>query len=69
MAQLKKRQKDILTMLLRLGGEASIRDIAKLLHLSVNGVSQSLTALTRRELVQYISGKGGDAIYALLSAV
>ncbi|OGZ45625.1 MAG: hypothetical protein A3C84_02305 [Candidatus Ryanbacteria bacterium RIFCSPHIGHO2_02_FULL_48_12] len=65
MARLKKRQRDILAALQELGGQASIRSIAQKTGLDVNGVSQSLGVLAIGEYVYYMSGRSGDAIYAL----
>lgn len=65
MAKLKRRQRDILVALQELGGQASIRSIAQKADLDVNGVSQSLGALAIGEYVYHVSGRSGDAIYAL----
>jgi predicted transcriptional regulator len=58
----KRRQKEILSALKVLGGEASARDIAERLDLSVNGVSQSLGALSVGGYIESIhdSGRTGD---------
>jgi hypothetical protein len=64
-AKLKKHQRNILTALQGLGGQASIRSIAQKSGLDVNGVSQSLGALAIGEYVYYMSGRSSDAIYAL----
>lgn len=55
---LKKRQKLILAALKKLGGEATTREIAAEAGLSVNGVSQSLGALS--EYVQDLGGTAGE---------
>lgn len=55
---LKKRQKLILAALKKLGGEATTREIAAEAELSVNGVSQSLGALS--EDVQCLGGTAGE---------
>lgn len=60
---LKERQKQILAVLTRLGGEASTRQIAKDVDLHVNGVSQSLSAM--HELVTCLGGRGGDIRWRL----
>lgn len=59
---LKKRQKDILLTLAKLGGEATTRQIAKELDLHVNGVSQSLNALS---MVQCLGGHAGETRWKL----
>jgi len=58
---LKRRQKDILQALSDLGGVATTRQIAKKADLNVNGVSQSMGALT--DHVLRISGRGGDTVW------
>lgn len=55
---LKKRQKLILKALADLGFEATTRQIAVKTGLHVNGVSQSLGALSR--YVECLGGKGGE---------
>jgi predicted transcriptional regulator len=62
---LKKRQKSILTALTELGGEATTRQIAERVNLHVNGVSQSLGALTRQ--VECLGGRGGKIKWKLKS--
>lgn len=58
--KLKKRQKIILTALNVLGGIATTKQIAEKTDLNVNGVAQSLGALSPR-YVKYLGGQGGDA--------
>ncbi|MDP2705540.1 MAG: winged helix-turn-helix transcriptional regulator [Patescibacteria group bacterium] len=62
---LKKRQKNILTALKELGGEASTREIAEKVSLNVNGVSQSLGALGK--YVVGLGGRGGEMRWKLVS--
>lgn len=54
---LKKRQKLILAALVKLGGEATTRQIAERVSLNVNGVSQSLGAISQ---VICLDGRGGE---------
>ncbi|MBI3020192.1 MAG: hypothetical protein HYY60_02605 [Parcubacteria group bacterium] len=61
----KKRQKDILTALAELGGEATTRQIAEKTGLNVNGVSQSLGAYSMRDHVECLGGKGGECRWKL----
>jgi predicted transcriptional regulator len=60
---LKKRQKDILQALKELGGEATTRQIAAKINLSVNGVSQSLGVLYPH--VNCLGGSGGKKKWRL----
>ena len=62
---LKARQKKILLALRDLGGIATTREIAKLVKLHVNGVSQSFSALEAKKHVKRLGGKGGDAQWQL----
>lgn len=61
---LKKRQKNILSALHNLGGEATTRQIAERVNLHVNGVSQSLGALYK--YVECLGGRSGDTKWGLL---
>jgi len=63
--KLKKRQIKILDALVDLDGRATVKEIAKKAHLNVNGVSQTLSALSGR-YVRYINGTGGDAVWSHL---
>ncbi|MFA7201713.1 MAG: hypothetical protein WC099_01835 [Candidatus Paceibacterota bacterium] len=54
---LSKRQKSIIAVLETLGGEATTKEIAEKMNLSVNGVSQSLGALYK--YVNYLGGGSG----------
>ena len=65
---LKKRQKDILKALWALGGEATTRQIAEMTLLNVNGVSQSLDAMSRRGHVERIDGHAGETRWRLTGA-
>ncbi len=60
----KKRQKIILAALAELGGEATTRQIAEKVKLHVNGVSQSLGALT--EHVVCLGGHAGETRWKLI---
>lgn len=60
---LKKRQRLILQVLRKLGGEASTKEIAEKTNLHVNGVAQSLGALY--EYVDCLGGKGGDTMWKI----
>lgn len=62
--RLKKRQKIILAALENLGGIATTRQIAKATSLHVNGVAQTLGALSG-QYVQYIGGQSGEAEWKL----
>lgn len=62
---LKRRQRLILEALQSLGGEATTRQIADKVNLHVNGVSQSLGAMT--EHVSCLGGKAGDTKWMLLN--
>lgn len=62
---LKARQKVILQALSELGGEATTRQIATKLDLNVNGVSQSLGAMSD-EHVRSIGGRRGDTKWKLV---
>ena len=61
---LKKRQKIILAKLVELGGEATTRQIADKVNLHVNGVSQSLGAMTKN--VVCLGGRGGKTKWRLI---
>ena len=65
--RLKKRQKTILSALEELGGTATTRQIAEKVHLSVNGVSQTLGALAYHNYTQCLGGKGGECRWKLES--
>lgn len=54
---LKKRQRSIIETLKVLGGEATTKEIAEKMNLSVNGASQSLGALY--EYIECLGGRGG----------
>jgi hypothetical protein len=54
---LKKRHRIILAALAELGGEATTRQIAGKVNLNVNGVSQSLGAISQ---VICLGGRGGE---------
>ena len=56
MKKLKKRQREILAALIRLGGEATTQQVAEATNLHINGVAQTLGVL---EGVEGIGGKGG----------
>lgn len=62
---MKKRQKIILAALRQLGGQATIREIARRTGLNVNGVSQSFSALQYRGFVHPVSNdlRGPDIIW------
>lgn len=60
---LKRRQRNILTALTDLGGEATTRQIAERAGLNVNGVSQSLGALYQN--VECLGGRGGETRWRL----
>ena len=60
---LKKRQKLILTALAELGGEATTRQVAEKVGLHVNGVAQSLGALT--DHVKCLGGRSGETKWRL----
>jgi hypothetical protein len=60
---LKKRQKLILAALAELGGEATTRQIAEKVNLNVNGISQSLGAMTG---VECLGGRAGETRWKLL---
>ena len=62
--RLKKRQKIILAALKDLGGIATTRQIAKATGLHVNGVAQTLGALSD-QYCQYIGGRAGEAEWEL----
>lgn len=68
---LKKRQKLILAALEELGGEATTRQIAEKVNLNVNGVSQSLGAMTAQYTgatnyyVVECDGYGGETVWRL----
>ena len=61
---LKKRQKIILVALTELGGEATTQQIAEKVNLHVNGVSQSLGALT--EHVACLGSRAGETRWKLI---
>ena len=63
---LKSRQQNILQALSELGSEATTRQIAIKLNLSVNGVSQSLGAMSD-EYVQRVGGRRGDTRWKLVT--
>lgn len=63
---LKKRQKTILSALTELGGEATTREIAIKSNLHVNGVSQSLGAMS--EYVECLGGRAGETKWRLVKA-
>ena len=65
MANLKKRQKEILRALYELGGEATTKAIAETAGMNVNGVSQSLGALSET-YVRYLDGEGGVTTWRLV---
>lgn len=68
MSQLKKRQKDILKALESCGGIATMKEISELTNLHLNGVSQSLSALSAKKYVlhlQDIEGVGGKSRWAI----
>ncbi|MAG12280.1 hypothetical protein CL630_00505 [bacterium] len=65
---LKKRQKLILTALTELEGEATTRQIAERVNLNVNGVSQSLGAMTMTGHVAYIDGRAGETRWKLMDS-
>jgi DNA-binding IclR family transcriptional regulator len=60
---MKRRQKEILAALRRLGGEATTRQIAEKTGLHVNGVAQSLVALA--DEVEVLGGRGGETRWRL----
>jgi hypothetical protein len=62
--RLKRRQKDILRALRELGGEASTEEISDKTGLNVNGVSQSLGALSSSYVI-CLGGKGGKIRWKL----
>ncbi len=61
---LKKRQRIILIALSELNGEATTRQIAERTNLNVNGVSQSLGALTG--YVECLGGRAGETKWRLI---
>lgn len=61
---MKKRQQDILRTLRELGGTATTRQIAERLGLHVNGVAQSLGAMSH-DHVRARGGKAGDTEWEL----
>ena len=61
--KLKKHQKEVLSAVRELGGNATTRQIAEKVNRSVNGVSQTLGALWR--FVHCLGGKGGEANWKL----
>lgn len=62
--QLKARQRRIVDALKTLGGKASTREIAAVVELDTNGVSQSLGAIG---VVHCLGGKGADCRWVLRS--
>jgi hypothetical protein len=64
MRKLKKRQLLILDALTDLGEKATTRNIAEKTGLNVNGVSQSLGALS--DFVKMNGGKGGDSEWEMI---
>mgnify|MGYP001584068206 CR=1 FL=1 len=64
MRRLKKRQKMILRALKELGGLATSRQIAEKTDLHVNGVAQTLGALSD-EYIRYVGGRAGEAKWGL----
>lgn len=66
-ARLKKRQKLILATLGDLGGVATSRQIAEKTNLHVNGVAQTLGALSDR-YVRCIGGRAGETKWELKKA-
>lgn len=65
-ASLNRRHQDIVATIGRLGGTATVRQIAELLELNVNGVSQSLGAPALRDYVEDTkTGKAGDRVWRL----
>ncbi|KKW29702.1 MAG: hypothetical protein UY72_C0035G0002 [Candidatus Uhrbacteria bacterium GW2011_GWD2_52_7] len=63
---LNRRHRDIVETLGRLGGKATVRQIAQQLDLNVNGVSQSLGAPALRAFVEDTkTGKAGDRVWRL----
>lgn len=62
---LKSRQLYILMALKELGGEATTLQIAELAKLNVNGVSQSLGALS--EHVKRLNGRGGETKWQIIN--
>ena len=63
MARLKPRQRKILLALQECGGTARTREIAARAGLHINGVAQSLGALS--QYVVCLGGKGGDCRWQL----
>ena len=63
---LNRRHRDIVETIVRLGGTATVRQIAEQLDLNVNGVSQSLGAPALREFVEDTkTGKAGERVWRL----
>lgn len=60
-----KRHSSIIEALRQLGGRATVRQIAEKLKLHVNGVSQSLNALSADHVRDTHQGKGGERVYEL----
>ncbi len=58
MEKLNKRHRGILEALVRLGGEASMREIAEAADLDTNGVSQSLGSAALSSVIEQVPHEG-----------
>lgn len=67
MPRLSQRHRLIITALRELGGEATIRAIARKAGLNTNGVSQSLSCDGLYDHVVLVSGSRGSAVWKLKS--
>jgi len=65
-SRLTKEHRNLLTTFRDLGGKATTRQIAERVHLSVNGVAQSMGVLEKRGLVKRLNYKAGDSDWELV---